>query len=336
MLFHDPATPLATFLADPAKGAMTMHDLLPGIPITVGIADMLLTGFESATVSVNAGETKELTLTFPGARRPFSGTVADDAGNPIVHARVTVSLPDPGTPAAGFDTVGKLGSRAREKYTDASGAFRFESTFAPKINVVIEAEGFAWFEKKGLALPDEGGRAKFVLDRGRTVVVKIVNADGSPAATDTVVARSADGTEIAKCMSPNQGPFALYPLPQGRVKFEVVIHKKSYTVEHDTAIPQATLQLPALAQAKISWPRAFAGDATYGVELADESQGIEARQVFTAEAAANPGQVTISMLPPGTYAVYSLRITKDPPSILKEKVGDLSVADGMVAEMMLP
>ncbi|MBL8722409.1 MAG: hypothetical protein JNK49_00095 [Planctomycetes bacterium] len=212
----------------PLDGRVDLHSLEPGVEVAVEARDRFGTVVASASfLTPGFGGSHEERLVVAGELRSLRGRVVSSRGQPLDEAVVELLL---------------LGRRAilpvRPDGSFATGGLRVDGP----VQLVARARGHAPhpFEAWPAAWPETP--IELVLAPGRTVTLRVVGDDGQV----IPVYGYPLGFERSQAQVLGAGTYLFEDLP-AVVQFVAELNGRRFSIEHDTAQPDATLKLPTPA-----------------------------------------------------------------------------------------
>lgn len=217
-------------------GSVIVAGVLDGIPIEAEVVDA--TGgrvVEPVTLTLGAGEWRNLRLEVSRPARSFSGRVTDTLGSAIAKARVRVG--------------GEDGHTVR---TDAEGRFHVPLIYAEHTSVFACAPEHAPLHFPDMLLSELPEELVLVLEEGRTIDLEVQDADGAAADPDRLVAEW-NGVLTGRVERVAPGRYTLSDLPTGEVDALVQIGGAELRHPLSTSSSQASLVLPRCGSVVLSW-----------------------------------------------------------------------------------
>lgn len=153
-----------------------------------------------------------------------------------------------------------------------------------------------------MTVPLDGRVLRFALAAGRVVTLHVVDEEGRPVASARAavwVGGSGHGANLGR-----DGTFEFRTLPAGRVRFSVRYAGGVFEIQHDTAMPDATIRVPHPGSLRITLPGGREGDHVLRVVPA-EDDGTPCASVCRE----GDGERRFEPVLPGTYRV-ELRVLR--------------------------
>ncbi|MCB9879236.1 MAG: sigma-70 family RNA polymerase sigma factor [Planctomycetes bacterium] len=231
----------------PRDGApLTLHSFEPGATLTVALLDCMRAELDSRRVVVPPPEaTSEVTLRESGLPFTVTGVIADEHGRTIPRAMVQMSASDP-------DATPHF--RWCHAISDASGVFSVVGLHQRlPLRIEVRAEGFRGLVHE-VPVAQLEQPLRLQMAKGNSVTVTVRDPDGAAVDVPVTAHHLRASTEL---LTPGTTRFAC--LPDGRVEFRVQFGKRTFSIEHDSAQPEATLVVPRPATLQLAaangWPR---------------------------------------------------------------------------------
>lgn len=210
-----------------ARGEFALYSLEPGVACEFLVYDDLQRPLAKAKfVAPPYGQSLEVVAQLPETILGFAGRVTTAAGQPLSGVEVS------------FATLGD-GAGHASRQTDAQGRFELRcSGDLGAVELRLEHPGFVELVQRSLV----AGQVlhTFVLERERTVLVRVVDEAGRP---NPVIPEWRD-ERSARREDLGDGVFRLGGLPQGSVELGCRIGAEQFVFRHDTAVAEATLRVP--------------------------------------------------------------------------------------------
>ncbi|HZN58972.1 MAG TPA: carboxypeptidase regulatory-like domain-containing protein, partial [Planctomycetota bacterium] len=221
-----------------------------------------------------AGSTMEVRLVLNGAGGELEGTVRDEAGKPVPHAKVMVgaeypnyTLLDDG--ATGFSPPPYLG------FTDDEGYFHADSLALGKARVAVRAPGFVPLVDEIELERGTTARVELTLQRGATLTGHVTDAKGAPLTGAHVSVGDFRDFLAIKVFSGDQGSYQLSGLPPGEI--EVTAARPNFG--------RASLKTSVSERESLTWDPVLSQDLELRGSLGDEDgAGLEGFVILLDEA----------------------------------------------------
>ncbi len=206
------------------------------------------------------GSTVEVRLVLNGAGGELTGTVLDERGEPVVHAKVmagaeypSYSLLDDG--ATGFTPPPYLG------FTDDEGVFHADSLVPGKTRVAVRAPGFVPLVEEVEVPSGSAAQVELTLRRGATLSGRVLGEGGKPVTGAQVVIGDFRDFLSIKVFSGEGGAYRLRGLPVGDLE--------PYAVRD--ALGRASTKISVKGGESLRWDPVLAKDLEIRGRLLDES-----------------------------------------------------------------
>ena len=231
-----------------ADGVVTLRSLEPGVRCDVAILDGL--GRDRVKVTFTApesGAVEMVSMRAPAELSPFDGRVVDAQGRAVEGVEARLEMID-GERVVTTSTGTIVCAHDR---TDAEGRFDFRDVGRlEQLVLTLRADGFVERRITSLAPGTE-----HVLQRGCVVEVRVV--DGAGAVVDLDVVQN-QGRQYGRKEMLRAGVWRFSDLVPGRETFGCTIGGNEFSIEHDTAVPEAILRVPTPARLHLvcanDWP----------------------------------------------------------------------------------
>lgn len=183
------------------------------------------------------GESREVEFVLPIVLRKLVLRIVDALGEPVSGA--TVAL-------AGDGFRGSLSTRGGELLN--CGAVECD-----KISLGVIAPGFAPLVQSGIPVPTDGSPIEFVMLRGVSLRVEVVDQDGRPVADVFINVRSQglghSGT------SPRPGVFDINDLPDRELELVALVGGREYERRVHPAVGRIEVVVPVHGQLDVDWKK---------------------------------------------------------------------------------
>lgn len=200
--------PFEVEIALDSAGNHTLSDLVPGAALTFVALDF--GGAELARAETSAPKhlaQERIELVLPARTKTWFGRVVDERGRGLPRARVAI----------------EHDGAAFEMTTDADGRFANDETLASRAidHLEVSRAGFVGLVRQNFVLPSDGP-LEFVLRRGRSLEVTLVDADGRPLDTAALLATfENDGAFTADVVESGRQLFERLPATEGELQLEL-------------------------------------------------------------------------------------------------------------------
>ncbi|MCC7397101.1 MAG: sigma-70 family RNA polymerase sigma factor [Planctomycetes bacterium] len=310
-------SPFAATMDLDARSEAELTDLEPGLLLQLAAIDTL--GKELANTEVTTPRTDTCeTVVLTTAQRPFvfTGTVRDGDGRPVPRARLHIES-DGG---------------ARHARTDAKGGFRLDGLTGTVTGVHLEVShpAYVTWLRSDLTLSADDAPLDVVLESGRRLEVRVVQANGEPLDFGLLLA-ALDGGRGDLAQRSAAGTFVFDMLPQraGRVFLELGGQELGTTIGALDSF--AELRLPELGSVAVHHDPGDDNGTRVHVAVTNKA-GKQSREWL------RPGSsVLVLPLPPGEYRLQLERRRSGRRGA--EKLGEpraVTVRAGERQELVLP
>jgi hypothetical protein len=222
----------AMFVAD-ERGLVELQSLKPGLPLTLSVEDEL--GFsvhEEQVAPLRAQEERELTIRLTREPSVLEGRVEDALGQPLERAQVTLQ-------GEGDGAV---------RSTGADGRFRFTGLHATQAHLRIELRGYVSVSMSDLPLPTSPLR--IVLDPGREVAVRVLDASGAQIGAGTLAAVAPDGRKWYAGEAA-AGSRVFRDLPARELEVRLRLAGTEYVAALGAFVEELELRVPVLGRLEV-------------------------------------------------------------------------------------
>lgn len=233
-------------------GHVIVNDLAPDLPLHLRVVtkegEALL---ERDLAPLGPEEWREVEIELDAEARTLRGRVLDEAGEPVVHAYVSVDYRVPGESASGSMSTG----------VGADGGFSIGGFYADTVSFRVHAQGFVRFSAEDYPLPVGDEPVEIRLESGHDVWVRVRDLDGRPVPARVHAFRAeAKGAPLAYPTEVEPGTYLLRDLPAEEVTIRARVHGVTYLRTHDALDPELAIEVPRLGalEATLSVP----GDVT--------------------------------------------------------------------------
>jgi hypothetical protein len=199
------------------KGVVELQGLTTKGVLSVKVVDALGQTLVSAPLApFGTSERRELELKLPGALKSLRGRVVDPDGRSVAGAEVSA----------------KLGSsNSAQTQTDSTGRFSLDSLSTEEFELKVESPHFAPHFRPRVALRDATTELEIRLERGRIIVVEIVDESGAPRTATRVQASTPDEAHSWYAGPQTPGRYQFRPLSAEPLKITAYVHSRAYTRE---------------------------------------------------------------------------------------------------------
>ncbi|MEZ6037217.1 MAG: carboxypeptidase-like regulatory domain-containing protein [Planctomycetota bacterium] len=234
-------------LKTPTDGSpLTLHSIEPGVTLTVALLDSMRAEVDSRRViAPPPGAKAEVTLR--ETNRPFTvtGVIVDEDGRPIRGAMVQVSASDPSAIPSLLWCTARTGESGRFVIDDVHRRL--------PMHIEVLADGFRQL-KLDVPVEQLDQPLRLQLAKGNRVTITVRDPDGDAVDVPVIAHRlQVRGEPVTP------GTTRFVGLPDGKVEFRVELGKRTFSIEHDSANPEATLEVPKPATLRLvaanGWPR---------------------------------------------------------------------------------
>lgn len=216
------------------KGVVELQGLTTKGTLSVKVVDALRQALVSTPLApFGTSERRELELKLPGALKALRGRVLDPDGGLVAGAEVSASV---GT------------SESAQTRTDSAGRFSLESLSADELELKVEAPHFAPHILPRVALRDAATELEIRLERGRVIVVEIVDESGAPLTAARVRASTPDDAHQWYAGPQSPGRYQFRPLPTEPLKITANVHSRDHKREIGDHEESVRFVLPAPGQ----------------------------------------------------------------------------------------
>ncbi len=281
-------------------GRVLLSGLRSGIPFDVDVREPMEGAQPLAArkgVILDRGEWRRLVLSVPGAPRLLTGRVVDGQGNPLrawiqIRAKMKRNAGAWAGPASSNSGIP----------TDEQGRFRLEGIYADAVDLEGKCQGFLPKTVLGLPVPRDGKEIEIVLEKGpgRAVRLEIAGPGGQRIPAEGVGARRGP-FHLAYGRREEDGRFLVEGLPSGRVELIATVGGREFSQLHDTAEPEATLQVPAFGSVRVRWSAPIPARTNSFLELVPEDSPGEKLEHQFLEKGEPPGFLLLPIVFPGRY-----------------------------------
>ncbi len=197
------------------SGTLVLQALRPDQPLTVDVVDGLLHAAHSERIPpLGAQEQRELTIKLQQGLFDLDVLVGDSAGSPIPNASVWLTLGEAGTMSQ----------------TGSDGRSHFNGLFAGEAALRVTHPEFVGIELTGLSVSSATGTLSVALDRGRTLLVRVLDAQRKSVASVSLGVFRPDGTRV-QSNEQGDGDFSLLKgLPQTALEVRAWLAGREYSV----------------------------------------------------------------------------------------------------------
>ena len=224
------------FVAD-ERGMVELQSLLPGLPLVLHVEDELESEVREEFVAPLRGQ-EDRTLTIRLSRDPsvVQGLVEDQFGEPLDQAKVVL--------------LG--GDHGMTRVTGADGRFQFDRLYTEKAAMRIERRGYVTARLPGLPIPN-ATPLRVVLDPGRDVEVRVVDALGERISDGSVVAWLLDESRSWFAKEPNDGLRHFLDIPQLELEIRVSLAGTEFRKALGASAEEIEIQVPTCGRLEVSY-----------------------------------------------------------------------------------
>jgi len=201
-------------------GRVIVNDLEPGLPLHLRVVtkegDALL---ERDLAPLGPEEWRELDLELDAEARALRGRVLDEAGEPVVHAHVSVDYRWAGDSHSGSMSTG----------VGADGGFSVNGIYADTVSFRIRAQGYVPLSAEDYPLPGGDEPVEIRLESGHDVRVQVRDQGGRPVPARVHAYRDeVKGVPLAYPTEVEPGTYLLRDLPAEAVTIRARVHGVTY------------------------------------------------------------------------------------------------------------
>lgn len=208
-----------------AEGVVELQGLTTSGVLSVKVVDALRQALVSTPLApLGSSERREVELKLPASLKSLRGRVVDPDGRSVAGAEVSA----------------RVGSgESAQTRTDSAGRFLMESLSTGELALTVETPHFAPHFTPRVALRDATTELEIRLQRGRIIVVEIVDESGAPLTAARVLASTPDDAHQWNAGPQSPGRYQFRPLPTEPLKITAYAHSRVYTREigdHDESV----------------------------------------------------------------------------------------------------
>lgn len=250
-----------------ARGRWVLTDLVDGLDLELALEDALgMVADDTRVPGLARGERRTVRLQLAGGLRRVAGRCVDARGEPVVGAKVSVSLSSGGS---------------SEVVTDDGGVFESPPFLAERVDLRTSAKGYADRRLQDVATPAD---LTLVLQRGRTLDIALRGADGAPTSFGQVHARI-DGAMWTRTLSAT-GHAEFENVVYAPFEIEHVWHERSHHTTVPAGVEDFVWELPATGQLQVEVAEFPLGELESGylaLEALDARGAVEQRLLRVGE-----------------------------------------------------
>ena len=204
----------------------------PGVALELSLEDVVGTrGAHVRIPGLAAGERRAVRLQLTREPRRLTGSCVDATGSGVVEAQVRMRVPE---------------ARSTEVKTAEDGSFASPPLLADRVDVRVNAVGFAGRSVQDVALPAE---LRLVLARGRTLRVTLRDTWGDPFEFGQLRAHADESTWSATRV--HSGSHTFEDVADAGLELVHSLHGRSHTSSVPDGVESFTWELPALGRLEV-------------------------------------------------------------------------------------
>ncbi len=231
---------VARFAAD-EQGRLRIDSLQPEVALTLRVVARGGTVvYEEDLLPLGHDERRSLPVEVDALLVELRGRVVDERGEPVSGASI-------GLPAV------RSGSSTHSSYdrTDPDGRFSSSLLDLPGLRITVTKKGHCTLVREFPRVPEE--ELVLVLERGRQVVVRVMDEEGRPQAGGRVSVRASGATSSREAGEVAAGRFEIGELEAGPHEFELRIAGEILSRLHDTLEAELVFRVPVMGSLESSW-----------------------------------------------------------------------------------
>jgi hypothetical protein len=280
-----------------ARGLCLFTRIRSGVPFTVTMLDLY--GGElrpPEDIVLEPREQRRVEWRIDSTARTVDVRALTAGGAPVPGAKIYIHSATPGLTEMDWQDL------STHTTVGETGEARFANVFAPKISLQAQCKGYgtAWLVDQ--FVPPEGATFEFRLEKGRSIDVEVVDADGTARDVNRVALDQAARPVWAQHVA--VGHYRIDDAPTGRVVLRADLVGRSYRVTHDTARPTARIEVPPLGSLSARWTIPLTAGQSYTLLVRGTgADGWSTYAWISDEARVSGGPSTIADIVPGDYEV---------------------------------